>query len=104
MSFVRVTYVVPRDGQVDRVHEVLKKLSEYYVSQPGYIEGYVLTPHPDANPPALGRFGVWDTNHAAEEAAQTEFSMALRADLLRLIHEESHLELTFEGTADPKRA
>lgn len=103
-SFVRVTYVVPREGQVDRVRELFKKLSDYYVSQPGYVEGYVLLPHPQANPPALGRFGVWDNDHSAEDAAQTEYSMALRADLMRLIHEDSHLEYTFEGEPDAKPA
>ena len=45
MSFVRVTYVVPREGQVERVREQLKKLSDYYATQPGYIEGYLLNPH-----------------------------------------------------------
>ncbi len=46
MSFVRVTYVVPRDGQVERVKEQLTKLSAYFATQPGYIEGYLLLPHP----------------------------------------------------------
>jgi len=101
-SFVRVSYVVPRDGQVNRVREVLDKLAVYYSAQPGYLGGYVLLPHPAANPPALGRFGVWSSDTQAEEAAQTEYSMALRADLQRMIHEDSHLELTFEGVADPK--
>ncbi len=36
----------------------------------------------------------------AEEAAQAEHGMALRAELLRLVHEESHLELTFVGQRD----
>lgn len=100
MSFVRVTYVVPRDGQLERVKEQLAKLSAYYATQPGYIEGYLLMPHPEANPPALGRFGAWENDKMAEEAAQAEHGMALRAELLRLIHEESHLELTFVGERD----
>lgn len=100
MSFVRVTYVVPREGQVARVSEQLKKLSDYYATQPGYIEGYLLNPHPMANPPAMGRFGVWESDKAAEDAAQSQHAMALRAELLRLIDEDSHLELTFEGDRD----
>ena len=102
MSFVRVTYVVPREGQVDRVQEQLKKLSEYYATQPGYIEGYLLMPHPMADPPAMGRFGAWESDRAAEDAAQAEHGMALRAELLRLIQEDSHLELTFNGERDPQ--
>jgi heme-degrading monooxygenase HmoA len=100
MSFVRVTYVVPREGQVKRVSEQLKKLSDYYATQPGYIEGYLLNPHPMANPPAMGRFGVWESDKAAEDAAQSQHAMALRAELLRLVDEDSHLELTFEGDRD----
>ncbi|MDA0301329.1 MAG: hypothetical protein O2822_02280 [Chloroflexi bacterium] len=100
MSFVRVTYVVPRDGQVERVRDQLKKLSDYYATQPGYIEGYLLNPHPMANPPAMGRFGVWESDKVAEDAAQTQHAMAPRAELLRLIDEDSHLELTFEGDRD----
>ena len=69
MSFVRVTYVVPRDGQVERVKETLKKLSDFYATQPGYIEGYLLNPHPMATPPAMGRFGVWESDRAAEDGA-----------------------------------
>ncbi|MEI7926643.1 MAG: hypothetical protein WCI61_10715 [Chloroflexota bacterium] len=102
MSFVRVTYVVPREGQVERVREQLQKLSRYYATQPGYIEGYMLNPHPMADPPALGRFGAWESDRAAEDAAQAEHGMALRAELLRLIQEDSHLELTFEGDRDPE--
>ncbi len=78
----------------------LTKLSAYYATQPGYIEGYLLLPHAEANPPALGRFGAWESDKMAEEAAQAEHGMALRAELLRLIHEESHLELTFVGERD----
>ena len=100
MSFVRVTYVVPRDGQVERVKETLKKLSDFYATQPGYLEGYLLLPHPGANPPAMGRFGSWENDRAAEDAAQAEHGMALRAELMRLVQEESHMELTFDGERD----
>ena len=101
-SFVRVTYVVPRDGQVDRVHESLKKISDYYAIQPGYVEGYLLLPLPGAVSQAMGRIGVWESARAAEDAAQTEHAMALRSELLRLINEETHLEYTFIGEPDPK--
>ena len=96
-----MTYVVPREGQVDRVRQQLEKLAAYYATLPGYIEGYVLMPHPLADPPALGRFGVWENARSAEDAAQAEHGMALRAELLRLINDDgSHLELTFEGERD----
>ncbi|MFA7248998.1 MAG: hypothetical protein WC273_05135 [Dehalococcoidia bacterium] len=103
-TFVRVTYLIPRPGQVERVKTQLKKLSDYFAEQPGYIEGYLLLPTPETTHHAMGRVGVWDNDHSAEEAAQAEHGMALRAELLRLIEEDSHLEYTFIGEPDPKRA
>lgn len=101
-SFVRITYVVPRDGQSGRVQESLKKISDFYAAQPGYIEGYLLLPLPGAATPSMGRIGVWESDRAAEDAAQTQHAMALRSELLRMINEDSHLELTFVGEPDPK--
>ena len=48
-----------------------------------------------------GRVGIWESEIAAQTAAQTEHSMALRAQLLRVIDEDTHLELSFQGTPDP---
>ena len=100
-SFVRITYVVPRDGQGARVMETLKKLSDFYVTQPGYLGGYQLNPLPTSASNACGRIGIWASMDAAENAAQTEHVMALRAELLRLVDEDTHVEYTFVGDPDP---
>lgn len=99
-TFVRITYVVPRDGQAARVRETLAKLSEFYVTQPGYLGGYLLNPLPTAASPSFGRIGLWQSVDAAEASAQTEHVMALRAELLRLVEEETHVEYTFVGEPD----
>ena len=101
-SFVRLTYVVPLPGQRQRVRDQLQKLSDYFAAQPGYLGGYLLLPTPNAVVEAHGRVGVWESDHAADSAAQTEHGMALRGELLRLINEDSHLEYTFIGEADAK--
>ena len=100
MAYIRVSYMVPRPSQDGHVAEVLEKLSRHYLERPGYIQGYYLQPHPEAAPPRFGRVGIWESARAAEDAAQHEDIMALRAELIRLVDEDSHIELTFIGDAD----
>ena len=101
MPYVRIAQMISRPGREAEVEEVLKKLSQYYVQQRGYVAGYHLTPHVDGGITRHGRVGVWESEIAAQTAAQTEHSLSLRAQLLRLIDEDTHLELTFEATPDP---
>ena len=100
MAFVRVSHMVPRPGQEARVEEILRQLSEFYPSQAGYVMGWHLSPHEHTDPGRLGRVGVWETEDHAEAAAQHDHALALRAELLRLVDEDSQMELTFEGTPD----
>ncbi len=101
MPYVRIAQMISRPGHEAEVEEILKKLSQYYVQQRGYVAGYHLTPHSDGVMTRHGRVGIWESDIAAQTAAQTEHSLSLRAQLLRLIDEDTHLELTFEGVPDP---
>jgi heme-degrading monooxygenase HmoA len=100
--FVRVSHMKPKQGQQKRLIELLDKLSAYYHEQPGYISGYILSPYEGAGGDAMrwGRVGLWETVSGAEEAAQQEHAMALRAELTRIVEEDSHYELTFQGAPD----
>ncbi|MGE3961774.1 MAG: hypothetical protein AB7F65_08855 [Dehalococcoidia bacterium] len=100
--FVRVSYMHPKEGQEDRLKDILHKLSDHYHDQPGYEGGWILNPYAKAKAEdrRWGRVGLWATDDAAEHAAQTEHSMALRSELARIVVEDSHYELSFEGTAD----
>ena len=100
MPYVRVSYMTPREGQEGRVAEFLRRLSTYYLSRPGYLQGYLLQPQPGAAPRRIGRVGIWDSERAAEEAAQGERALALRSELIPLVNEDSHVELQFVGEAD----
>lgn len=100
MAFVRVSHMVPLQGKEAEVEDILRKLSEYYPTQPGFIAGWHLSPHEHTDTRRLGRVGVWETEDHAEAAAQSQHHMALRAELIRLVDEDSHMELTFEGTPD----
>lgn len=101
MPYVRIAQMISRPGHEAEVEQILKKLSQYYVQQRGYLSGYHLTPHADAGMTRHGRVGIWESEIAAQTAAQTEHSLALRAQLLRVIDEDTHLELSFQGTPDP---
>lgn len=100
--FVRISYMHPKEGQEARLKDLLLKLSAYYREQSGYQGGYILYPyeHAQVKDRRWGRVGVWDTEDAAEHAAQAEHSLALRSELARIVVEDSHSELTFEGTPD----
>jgi hypothetical protein len=100
MDYVRVSHMIPRAGQEARVREVLEKLSAFYQTQDGYLAGWRLDPHQGADPIRMGRVGVWASEEEAERAAQTSHAMSLRAELIRLVDEDSHLELSFQGTRD----
>jgi hypothetical protein len=92
--------MVPKPGQERRLEELLEKLSNYYVAESGYVLGYRLQPYEGDPHRRMGRFGVWATEEDAVRAAQTEHGMALRADLMRVIDEDTHVELSFIGQPD----
>lgn len=100
--FVRISYMHPKEGQEERLRELLQKLSAYYRDQSGYQGGYILNPYAGAQAEdrRWGRVGFWETVDNAERAAQAEHSMALRSELARIVVEDSHYEFTFEGTPD----
>jgi len=101
MQYVRVSWMVPRVGREQALIQQLNKLAEYYRTQPGYEGGFTLSPYPGADTHRYGRVGIWTSQDAAEAAAQMEHGMALRAELLRLVYEDGHDELSFNGVPDP---
>lgn len=100
--FVRVSHMNAKDGQETHLVEVLTKLSASYREQPGYLGGVILSPYPGATGDArrYGRVGTWETQDAAEDAAQQGHAMALRAELTRIVEEDSHYEFSFEAASD----
>ena len=70
------------------------------MSEGGYITGYHLRPHAGDPNRRMGRMGVWESEEHAVHAAQAEHALALRSELLRLVDEDSHEELSFIGEAD----
>lgn len=103
MAYVRVSFMVPHQGSEPEVEAVLRRLSDFYVNQPGYITGWVLTPHEHMRTKRYGRVGVWATEDDAERAAQEDGVLSLRSQLRRLVDEDAHEELSFHGDPDQAR-
>src|SRR5439155_23774012 len=75
VSYVRVSLMRARNGEEQRVHDLLDRLITYYAEQQGYVTGYRLEPtEPEGY---IGRIGVWESAEDADRAAQTEHDLAL---------------------------
>lgn len=96
MPFVRVSVVRPKRGKEEAVREVIDELVAYYGRQPGCVDGYRLE-HTDGSS-RFGRIGIWQTEADAQQAAQTEHDLALRAKLNALVDQATHEEYSFDGT------
>jgi heme-degrading monooxygenase HmoA len=94
--YVRLSLVVPKPGQEARVAEILDDLLSFYSAQPGYLEGYSLAPQGSGG--ELGRLTLWRAEADAEATAGHQHVMAQRAELLRHIEGDSHVERSFLGT------
>lgn len=95
--YVRLSLTVPKVGQESSVSEILNDLLDFYASQPGYIEGYSLTPQDTGT--ELGRLTLWQSERDAENTASNQHVMAQRAELLRFVEGDSHVERSFQAHA-----
>jgi quinol monooxygenase YgiN len=99
--FTRLSLMDPRPGMRDRVIEMHAQLLDWLPSQPGYVRGYlVIGGDPQGR---VGHIDVWRSEQEADQAAQSAHVLALRAELLLLIDEDSHAEHKYT-TIDPKLA
>ena len=66
-------------------------LLAFFSAQPGFIDGYRL-----ASNDQVGRVTIWESEAAAEQAANSQHTLAVRSQLLRLA-EANATELALEG-------
>jgi quinol monooxygenase YgiN len=92
MPYIRVSLMQPKDGRADEVRSLLEDLANYFKIQPGFIEGYSLH-----SPALIGRVTVWDSDSAADAAAQSDHVLAVRSQLNADVIAGSHEEHAFEG-------
>ena len=95
MLYIRVSLMVPKEGCDREVAETMDDLVAFYDEQPGFVGGYKLR-SADGNR-YIGRVTVWQSEEAADAAAQTTHVLARRSELQPLIEQESHLERSFDA-------
>ncbi len=99
--YVRLSLVIARPGEEERVSRIVDDLLEYFVTQPGFVRGYKLVrEHPD---PRMGRLTVWRSEQDADHAAQTQHVLSVRSELMLLVEEDFHIERSYTAY-DPQLA
>ncbi len=94
MPYVRVSLMQPKAGRHAQVSELAGELAEFFAKQPGFVEGYAL----HSTDALVGRVTVWDSEAAADAAAQSTHVLAVRSRLNNDVENGSHQEHAFEGT------
>lgn len=100
MPYVRLSLMRPRHGQEALVRSLLDYLVLFHESQPGYLHGYRIDRADRGD--RVGRIGVWASEADAERAARADRDLALRAELMMAVDDDSHEEHSFEASAAPR--
>ena len=94
MPYVRVSLMQPKAGRHAVVKQSMDELAEFFAKQRGFIEGYGL----HSENALVGRVTVWDSEAAADAAAQSTHVLSIRSRLNQDVIDGSHQEHAFEGT------
>jgi hypothetical protein len=100
--YVRLSLMQPKSGQEAEVSKILSDLVAFYAQQPGYIRGFTLVS--PARESQIGRLTFWTAERDAENVANTQHVLALRAELLRHVEPGTDNERSFvaeETAASP---
>ena len=99
-TYLRLSLMRPRRGQSPRALALIDKLVEYYANQPGYIDAYMLAGQESAGG-EIGRVTLWRSEQDANHVAMNPHVLALRAELLRCVEDESDVERGFDAKTGP---
>jgi len=83
----------PHDHERPRVEQIIDETLRFDSALPGFISGQRLTPHDDTG--EVWRVVYWESENAADHAAQQQHVLALRSELIRLLGEKRHEERGF---------
>jgi len=93
--YVRLSLMNPKPGKEELVAGLVNNLLEYFSQQPGYVRGYSLI---EGDPQhRVGRISVWESEEAADLAAQTQHVLTVRSEMMQLIDEDSHIERSYKA-------
>lgn len=90
LVYVRLSLVNAKAGQEDAVEKIEDELMAFFAQQPGYIHGYhIVGGDSDGR---VGRLTLWESDAAADQAAQTAYVLARRSEVLMIIEGDGHVE------------
>ncbi len=92
MSYVRLSIVTPRKGQVEQVEKIMRQLAEAARDHAGCTQSYLMRAH-DVSA-ELARVAVYVDEASADRTANDSHVLALRSELHLLI-EPGHTERGF---------
>ena len=99
--YVRLSLMSPKEGMLDEVLELHRKLVEWLPGQPGFVRGYLIV---EGDPQGrVGHLNVYRAEQDADRAAQTEHVLSLRSEMMLLIEDDSHVERSYTAY-DPQLA
>lgn len=92
MPYIRISLMTPAEGRDEEVKSLNEDLSSFYQAQDGCLQSFVITAADGSG--ELGRISIWESEEAAERAANHEHSMSLRSRL-HLAVEPGHADRSF---------
>ena len=99
--YVRLSLMNPKPSQNERVSQLMDDLIQFFPSQPGFVRGYKLVrEYPD---PKIGRVTVWKSEHDADNAANTQHVLSVRAELLEITEQAYQIDRSYTAY-DPQLA
>ncbi len=102
MAVSRITIVNSLPGHENEAQRLLQELVDFYSKQAGYVAGYAFKFHPSHTDRKqnMGRISVWESKEAADKAAISTHSAALRSQLNQHVG-QSHDEWLVDITGTP---
>jgi len=94
LAYVRISLMRPLAGREAEVDQLNLELVEYYRGQPGCLQSTVI--HAADGSGETGRVSFWDSEAAADAAANSDRSMFLRSRL-HLMLRRGHQDRSFRS-------
>lgn len=93
MPYIRISAMRPHDHERRRVEQIIDDILRFDTTLPGFISGQRLVPRDDTG--EVWRVVYWESEDAADHAAQQQHVLALRSELIHLLGDERHEERGF---------
>jgi hypothetical protein len=93
LVYIRLSLMKAKPGRESDVAAITDRLVAFYRQQPGFITGYALRAADGTGD--SGRVTIWESEEAADQVAQSNHNMSLRADLIPLVEDGTDVERSF---------